>query len=64
MKKPAILAILTLLAPPIMAADDPCNTQIGTFHSCLTLTNAIIKRGIQFEIKNGCSYTHTKKGNY
>jgi hypothetical protein len=34
MKKPAILATtLTLLAPPIMAADDPCNT--GTFHSCL-----------------------------
>jgi len=25
MKKPAILATLTLLAPPMMAADDPCN---------------------------------------
>ena len=37
MKKPAILAILTLLAPPMMAADDPCNPDTGgTFHSCIT----------------------------
>ncbi|RKZ74354.1 MAG: hypothetical protein DRR19_30180 [Candidatus Parabeggiatoa sp. nov. 1] len=39
MKKPAILATLTLLAPPMMAADEPCNPDGGTFHSCITSMN-------------------------
>ncbi len=40
MKKPAILATLTLLAPPMMAADDPCNPDTGgTFLSCITSMN-------------------------
>jgi hypothetical protein len=40
MKKLAILATLTLLAPPIMAADDPCNPDKGgTFLSCITSMN-------------------------
>jgi hypothetical protein len=41
MKKPAILATtLTLLAPPIIAADDPCNPDKGgTFLSCITSMN-------------------------
>ncbi len=29
MKPPAILATLTLLAPPMMAADEPCNRETG-----------------------------------
>ncbi|RKZ77297.1 MAG: hypothetical protein DRR19_28070, partial [Candidatus Parabeggiatoa sp. nov. 1] len=51
MKKPAILATtLTLLAPPMMAADDPCNPDTGgTFHSCLT---HILQRIGQLEKEN------------
>jgi uncharacterized small protein (DUF1192 family) len=51
MKKPAILATtLTLLAPPMMAADDPCNPDKGgTFLSCITSMNQRIG---QLEKKN------------
>jgi len=50
MKKPAILATLTLLAPPMMAADEPCNPDRGgTFHSCLT---HMLERIGQLETEN------------
>ncbi|RKZ85018.1 MAG: hypothetical protein DRR19_16940 [Candidatus Parabeggiatoa sp. nov. 1] len=50
MKKPAILATLTLLAPPMMAADDPCNPNTGgTFHSCITF---MLQRIGQLEKEN------------
>jgi regulator of replication initiation timing len=58
MKKPAILATtLTLLAPPMMAADDPCNPDKGgTLLSCITSMNQRIgqleKKVGQLETEN------------
>ncbi|RKZ77294.1 MAG: hypothetical protein DRR19_28055 [Candidatus Parabeggiatoa sp. nov. 1] len=50
MKKPAILATLMLLAPPMMAADEPCNPDTGgTFHSCITF---MLERIGQLEKEN------------
>jgi len=42
MKKPAILATLTLLAPPMMAADDPCMGDIS--FSCIPHMNQRIEQ--------------------
>jgi len=44
MKKPAILATLMLLAPPVMAADDPCNHSTGDISlSCIPHLNQNIR---------------------